>query len=160
MTSGLFHSIPVRDITILPDRQRKVRTKDHIPNLAKSISKHGLIHPIIVTRDLILVAGECRLTAVRDHIGWTNITAQYQDELSELALYAIELEENISRVDLDWRDKTIAIARYHELCKQEDPTWSQSKTAEAINVSQPAVQSHLKVAASLSDPDVSGAATF
>src|SRR6185369_13465737 len=136
MTSGIFHSIPVHDITIPPNRQRKVRSSAHIPNLAKSIREHGLIHPIVVTRDLILVAGECRLTAVRDHVGWTNIAAQYQDELSERALYGIELEENISRVDLDWRDKTIAIARYHELCKAEDPSWSQAKTAEAINVTQ------------------------
>jgi len=160
MTSGIFHSIPVHDITIPPNRQRKVRSSAHIPNLAKSIREHGLIHPIVITRDLILVAGECRLTAVRDHLSWTNIPAQYQDELEEWVLWGIELEENISRSDLDWRDKTTAIARYHELRKAADPSWSQAKTAEAISVTQQTVQGHLKVASNLSDPVVRGAATF
>jgi len=160
VTSGIFHSIPVNDITIPPNRQRKVRASAHIPNLAKSIREHGLIHPIVITRDLILVAGECRLTAVRDHLSWTNIPSQYQDELEEWVLWGIELEENISRSDLDWRDKTTAIARYHELRKAADPSWSQAKTAEAISVTQQTVQGHLKVASNLNDPVVAGASTF
>ena len=160
MTSGIFHSIPVTDITILPDRQRKIRDKDHIPKLAESIREHGLINPIVVTRDLVLVAGECRLTAIRDILKWANISAQYQDEVEEWVLYGIELEENIGRVDLDWKDKTRAIARYHELRKAVDPTWNQTKTAAAISVTKQAVQSHLKVADNLSDPTVAGASTF
>lgn len=158
MTSGVFHSVPVDSITIVLElRQRKIRSKDHISNLAKSINEHGLIHPIVITRDHVLVAGECRLTAIRDVLKWTNITAQYQDELEERVLWGIELEENISRVDLDWRDKTKAIARYHALCKQNDANWSQSKTAEVINSTQQNVQKHLKVADYMSDPKVAEA---
>lgn len=161
MTSGIFHSIPVDSITIVePLRQRKVRSSDHIPALANSIASLGLIHPIVITRDHILVAGECRLRAIRDHLGWTNIAAQYQDEVEEWVLYGIELEENIKREDLDWRDRTQAIVKYHELRAANNPSWSQSKTASAIGLSQQAVQSHLKVAANLSDPDVANATTF
>lgn len=141
------------------ERQRKVRSSDHIASLANSIKELGLIHPIVITRDHILVAGECRLQAVQS-LGWTAIPAQYQDEIADWVLYGIELEENIKREDLDWRDRTRAIVRYHELRCERDPTWSQSKTAEAIGLSQPAIQSHLKVAANLSDPAVAGAATF
>ena len=161
MTSGHFHSVPVNSITIIePLRQRKTRSSGHIPSLANSIREMGLIHPIVITREHILVAGASRLMAVRDILGWTNIAAQYQDELEEWVLYGIELEENIKREDLDWRDRTRAIVRYHELRQEKDPTWSQSKTADAIGLSQPAVQSHLKVAANLSDPDIANATTF
>lgn len=161
MTSGVFHSVAIDSITVIEElRQRKKKSPDHIPNLAQSIQTHGLIHPIVITRDHILVAGESRLTAVRDHLGWTNIPVQYQDEVEEWVLCGIELEENIGRVDLDWKDKTRAIAKYHELRKAADPTWNQTKTAAAITLAKATVTEHLQVAANLSNPTVANAVTF
>lgn len=160
MTSGVFHTISVDSITIAEGRQRKIRSASHIPNLANSIRELGLIHPIVITRDHLLVAGECRFRAIRDELNWTHISCQYQDELEPWMLFGIELEENIKREDLDWRDRTNAIVTYHELRKANDPTWSQSRTADAIGLSQPAIQSHLIVAANLDDPDIANAVTF
>src|SRR5215211_7897180 len=100
MTSGSFHLIDVDSIQVLRDeRQRKELTD--ISVLADSIRRLGLIHPLVVTRDLMLVSGERRLTAIRS-LGWTQVPVQYQDEVAPEILQAIELEENIKRQDITW----------------------------------------------------------
>jgi len=166
MTSGEFHTVEVSSVTVVRElRQRHTRSSDHIPNLAKSIRELGLIHPIVITRDHMLVAGECRLEAIRDHLRWTHITAQYLDEVDELTRWGIELEENIRREALDWRDETLAIAQYHELRKERElangKQWTQAQTADMIGLTQPAIQGHLKVAKRLEfDNDIITAQTF
>lgn len=144
MTSGHFYSIPIDSITIPPDRQRK-ETPSHLADLSDSIRKHGLIQPITVDRDHVLVAGYCRTIAVRS-LGWTHISAQYHDELTPRERFAIEFEENERRENLSWQDRNAAIVQYFELCKAEDPAWNTVKHAEVVNIGQQQVSRHLIVA--------------
>jgi len=133
VTSGQFHSIDVNSILVTrDDRQRTELTE--IPVLADSISRLGLIHPLVVTRDFVLVAGERRLAAIKS-LGWTAVSIQYVDELDQKTLKAIELEENIKRKDISWRDQVSAIHEYHNLQKSEDPSWYQENTAVALGLS-------------------------
>src|SRR5262245_40611742 len=98
MTSGDFHSVELAAITV--DRETRQRADlDDIDILTDSICRLGLIHPIVITRHNVLVAGERRLAACA-RLGWTHISCQYVDELSEAELLTIELEENIKRKDL------------------------------------------------------------
>ena len=144
MTSGSFHAVNVDAILVHRDeRQRKKLTK--IEELAESIHRLGLIHPIVVTRDNVLVAGERRLAACKS-LGHEKINCQYADELDEFTLKAIELEENIKRSDIEWQDECMAVTAYHELRCAHDSTWNQAKTAEAIGLTQPYVSNHLRVA--------------
>src|SRR5262249_37759967 len=62
------------------ERQRQQLKEEQLEELADSIEALGLIHPIVVTRELVLVSGERRLEACR-RLGWTHISAQYTDEL-------------------------------------------------------------------------------
>ena len=117
MTSGNFASKSVESIMLEP-RQRTTLTG--IDELADSIRRNGLINPIVVTLDGVLVAGERRLAAVRS-LGWTDISVQYAEDLDPLALQLIELEENTKRTDLDWKDQCNAVARYHELRSSTNP---------------------------------------
>lgn len=138
-----FENVPVDSIIINRDeRQRKAIEK--IDEMMDSISRLGLINPIVVTRDLVLVAGERRLTAVRA-LGWTDIPAQFLDTLDPLTQHLIELEENIKRMDLPWQDETAAIAEYHRLQSEQMPGWTQDDTASAVGLSQRMVWNHLQI---------------
>ena len=116
MTSGEFHSIPVENIRVDRDvRQRqKITGIDGVDGLADSIRRLGLIHPIVVTRDLILVSGERRLTAVKS-LGWDRISCLYTDELDPLVRRLIELEENTKRLDITWQEQRAAVAELNEI---------------------------------------------
>jgi ParB/RepB/Spo0J family partition protein len=158
MTSGNFAIVHTSSITINRDRRQR-REVTNVEELAESISRLGLIHPPVVTRELVLVAGERRLTAIR-HLGWESLPIQYADDLDESELHAIELEENIKRIDLTWQDQVTALQEYHSLMKTRDPAWTQEKTASAIGLKQNTVSEQLKVAAQLSDPRIADAPKF
>jgi ParB/RepB/Spo0J family partition protein len=97
MTSGEFHSIEINSISVnRGERQRLQLKEEPLEELADSIEALGLIHPIVVTRELVLVSGERRLEACR-RLGWTRISAQYTDELDPKRLQLLEFEENIKR---------------------------------------------------------------
>lgn len=155
MTSGHFSTTPTASITVL-SRQRK--TLGDVSVLADSINRIGLIHPIVLDRDYVLIAGERRLTACRS-LGWTSIPFQFADDLSDDDRHLIELEENTKRLDLTWQEENDAIARYHDIRAQEEG-WTQTKTAEALGRSETSVQQHLQVKRERQDPQVEGADKF
>jgi ParB/RepB/Spo0J family partition protein len=144
MTSGTFRSFALSSITVnRTDRQRRELTG--IDELAESIHRIGLINPVVVTPDGVLVAGERRLTACRQ-LGWTSIPVQFTSELSDYELQSIELEENVKRVDLPWQDQSLAIARFHKLKSEHETEWSQEATANALGIVQSAISKHIAVA--------------
>lgn len=148
MTSGQFHSIRIDQIIIDRDhRQRRTLTK--IDELAGSMRQYGLIHPIVVTRDNRLVAGERRTEAARI-LGWTHITCQYTDEIDPRVLRCLELEENIKRTDLTWQEVCLATAEWHDLscaiAKESGLEWSQKDTAEKFSLGEATVSEHVKIA--------------
>ena len=128
------------------DREKRQRRElVGIPELAASIAKFGLIHPPVVTRDHEIIAGERRWTAVRS-LGWTAIEVRYVDEVPASELHMIELEENIRRVDISWQEQCLALQRWHELKKSEDPAWAQENTSEELNISQSEISHRLALA--------------
>ena len=147
-TSYEFHKVPIGDITMAPDRQRKEFSEAKIDELADSMKRVGLFHPIIVTRDNILVAGERRWRAAI-RLNWTHMPVHYLDEIDEFEAKAIELEENIKRVDLTWKESCIAAFEYHELRLRGDEKWNRTDTATAIGLSRTYVGRLLQVAAAI-----------
>lgn len=147
MTTGEFSTILISDINI--DREgRQRRELTGIEELADSLWRLGQIHPILIDRELKLVAGERRLTAAK-HLGWTHIMAQYSDEVEPHILKELELEENIRRVDISWQDQCRAVQEYHALRSAHDPAWNQAATAEALGTSVQDVSAKLNVAEAL-----------
>jgi len=158
MTSGKFSTCPIDQIIVnREERQRHDLT--NIEELAESIGRLGLIHPIVINREHILVAGERRLEACK-LLGWTSIPFQYVDNLDPLVAAAIELEENIKRQDISWQDRTRAIVAYHTL-RASEPGWNHARTAEALGMDRSRVQDHLDVAEPLEhSPLIKGATKF
>lgn len=88
---------PISDIEVR-DRSRKVLR--NLDSLARSIRERGLLHPVVVRhvgRQLVLVAGQRRIEAVRT-LGWTEIPVTVVTTLADemAALYA-EGDENTER---------------------------------------------------------------
>lgn len=147
MTSGSFHSIPLDSIVVLRETRQR-RELENIEELADSLHRLGLIEPLVITRDNVLVAGERRLTAARS-LGWTAISAQYTDETDEITLGLIELEENIKRQDLSWQDEVQALARFHTLKKELNPEQTLEDTAQELGQSKSQISKKLAVAKEL-----------
>jgi ParB/RepB/Spo0J family partition protein len=146
MTSGEFHSVEIDSIIVNRDeRQRQRLIEEQLEELANSVAAVGLIHPVVLTRERVLVSGERRLDACR-RLGWTHISAQYTDELDPKRLQLLEYEENIRRVDLTADEQCRALVSFHELNIQLDPTWNQNKTADALHKSKGALSNDLRVA--------------
>lgn len=70
-----------------------------ISGLAASIDEVGLLHPIVVTRWNVLVAGERRLAACRS-LGWDEVPITMAHNLTDAAdLLKAEADENVCRKD-------------------------------------------------------------
>jgi DNA modification methylase/ParB-like chromosome segregation protein Spo0J len=107
------------DSVVVGDRVRK--DFGNIDELANSIREVGLIQPIVLTRDLRLVAGERRLRALHK-IGVTTLLHGklfiYNDEQDELKLQAMEIEENVKRQNFTWQEQIIAKKRLLEVLQK------------------------------------------
>lgn len=161
MTSAQFELIPISSIIVERGARQRKSLDTSVAKLKESIAKLGLIHPPVVTRECVLVAGESRLEACKQ-LGWLEIPVQYADEIDPLMLHLLELEENIKRTDLSWQEETAAVEAYHELQKQINPGWSAQKTAESLGVTHTTVNKQLEVARAIKSqvPGVADADKF
>lgn len=139
-------SIPISSITIArPERQR--RELSNLPQLKASLRRVGQINPITVTPDRILIAGERRLTAATE-LGWDSILATIRDEEPTQAQRLLELEENLERDELPWKDHCLAIADLHQILGG-----TAGQTAKYAGQSASEVSRRLMVARALLDGD-------
>jgi hypothetical protein len=85
------------DIDSVRVRERYRVDLGSLDDLSESIRDIGLLHPIVVTRDLRLVAGQRRLEACR-RLGWSEIPATFVAGIDEAsALLVAERDENTCR---------------------------------------------------------------
>ena len=141
------------------DRADRQRREIDVSNLAPSIKLHGVINPIIVSerdpglevppdwKPYLLVAGERRFTACQ-LLGLETIPARLLDSLDPQERQIIELEENLKRSDLPWRDMIRAVAKLHDMYS-ENPEWTVEKTAAAIPLSERQTFNYLRIARDL-----------
>lgn len=157
-----YKRIPLDKIIVERDaRQRRVVYDAegkfiNSDGLLESIEARGVYNPIIVTDSLVLVAGERRLEASRT-LGLPDIPCRYVSDLGITEGKIIELEENLKRIDLGWRDRVMAIAELHEIYMSLDPEWDRTRTAEVLNEARLSI--YLRVAQDLDSPRIARAAT-
>lgn len=114
-------------------RQEKIANDEDFKTSIKII---GMIEPIVVNHkdgNFTLMAGGRRLKAALE-LGLTSVPIRPFNELSAEEAEVVELEENIKRKDLSWRDQVRAIGRIHLLYKKQHAGWSIEKTAGAISM--------------------------
>lgn len=142
-------------------RQRKELNADKVKDIASSVAELSLFHPILVTADGGLVAGEHRLTAFQynldnavpcpwdEYLGWNRIPVRIVTTTNPTTLEAIELEENVKRSSMDWQDVATAISRYHSLQLSKNKDWTQTATAAKLSMVKSWVNVNIVVAGAL-----------
>ena len=95
--------VPLSEIDLDPDQPRKEYSQSDVLELAASISRHGLLHPIVIRRQderWMVLAGHRRVLAAQN-LGWTKIRATVdRRQWDELRILEVQLAENIQRQDL------------------------------------------------------------
>lgn len=150
-------SIDPRQIIVRREtRQRQSNIAD-ITDLVDSFRNTGqMINPIVVRQvgdTVVLVAGERRLRAALT-VEWPTVDIRFIEGLNEADAEVLELEENIKRKELSWRDNTKAVGRLHAIFVQKDARWSVAQTAEAISLSRSYLNKILSVYEAIDSPRI------
>ncbi len=171
--------IPIDQIVISQDRQRKHFDEIELSELANDILANGLYHPPVVRVEgamMILVAGERRLRALKS-LAFLEQNYLYNDRVvpagfvpvnnigvvSHDVATEIELHENIKRQDITWQERVDAESRLIELRRDQamrdgKPAPSlASIAAEANTYPNPLRESEI-IAKHLDNPTVAKAA--
>jgi len=122
------------EIVIPSDRQRTEFDPEFIQELSQGILQKGLLHAPVMREEggqKVLVAGETRLKAI-DNLWMLGGTLRYNGQavpegmvpfvtlgqLSELEAEEAELEENVRRRNLTWKEESQALAKLHRIRSQ------------------------------------------
>ena len=143
--------IPLKDV-IVGDRFRE--KFEDIDKLAESISKYGLIEPIIIDENNLLIAGERRYKA-HQLLRMEEIEVKYMKDLNELEKKEVELEENIQRKAFTWQEEVTAKDQLHKLKQtlhgsavkgHDSKGWKLKDTAKALGESVGTVSMDVQLA--------------
>lgn len=139
-----YHRLPLDQISILRDTRQR-RSID-TSSIDASILSLGVIQPIVVRPRIeldppgtqpgtpwILVAGERRFTSSLKN-GLPDIPVRFAAELTPNEASIIELEENVKREDLHWKDQVRAVGRLHEVYCSLNPNWCQADSARRLSI--------------------------
>ena len=111
-----FQPIPVDLIQTGPEQARTSKVEEGIDELAESIKRFGLLHPVTVfpkEGKYILLAGQRRLLAVKE-LGWQEIPANVLSTAPDaIEAKAISFSENFVRRDLTTPEKKNACIMFH-----------------------------------------------
>lgn len=128
-------SIPIHEILVL-ERQR-IDYGD-LDGLADSLSKFGLIQPVVINQENRLIAGGRRIAAAT-RLGWTRVDVVYRETLTADELHELELEENVQRKDMSWQERCLNIHQIHQLKQKraaiEASNWGQRETGALLGIS-------------------------
>lgn len=133
----------IRLLDVNKSQPRKQFDEDKLQELAQSISRHGVVQPILVRQKgerYTIVAGERRYRAAR-LAGLATVPVVVR-ELEDQQVMEVALIENIQREDLNPVEEAAAI-RF--LMKQHDLT--QEEVAERISKSRSAIANTLRLLA-------------
>ena len=134
-------SIPVASIHPNPYQPRKSFSPEALEELATSMKRHGLLHPVMVMKKgagYTLVSGERRLRAA-ESLGWTDIPAIIKN-FTDQDLLEIALVENLKRSDLNPIEIATGLKRL-----SEEFHWTQENLSEYIGFKRSTVANYLRI---------------
>lgn len=111
-----MQTILLSEIKIL-DRIRK--DLGSLLGLKDSISRHGVLQPIIIDENHNLIAGERRYRCC-EQLGITSIPFLYRRDLPEEIKEEIEFEENFFRKAFTWQEECLGVLKIYERKKNQD----------------------------------------
>jgi N6-adenosine-specific RNA methylase IME4 len=155
------------DIDLIQHTEHK-REPGNVESLKKSIQECGLINPITINQNNVLLAGRRRFQALKE-LGWSKIPVRIVNSKNDLFDFRVAIIENIERKNLSDPEYAAAIKEYDELkrelegekdktsflkkgsrmpqCSERDNDgWTQDKTADDLNMSRQAVGKAINIA--------------
>ena len=124
---------------IINARFRSVN-KEKVSEIASSVQDVGLIYPIIVTDENVLVAGNHRIEAFKE-LKLTTIPAVFVNGKNKIELLKMELYENLARNELTFLERGL---HYLEIKKFENETVSH--IAKKTGYSNRSIQQDIQIA--------------
>lgn len=166
--SKKIKSVDVINISDVKVKDRFRSDLGDLDSLKESINRIGLLQPIGITKDNILVYGHRRLEAAKS-LGWNDIP-YVLIELDDYKKKLAELEENLKRKDMTWQEEVRAKAELHKLFQKlygqpkagyrsdlkipisdSEKGWGLKNTAEFLGESIGLVSQDIKLAKALED---------
>lgn len=144
LNGELAESVREIDINMIEpsyDQPRQFFDQDKIESLAKSIEEHGIIQPLVVTKEkdrYKLIAGERRWRAAR--VAGLKKVPVIERDASEQEILEMALIENIQREDLNPIEEALAFSR---LLNEHEMT--QEKLSEMLGRSRSAIANTLRL---------------
>jgi len=103
--------IPLDDIRV----KRRIREQpEDIEDLMNSMKRYGLMNPITINSENVLIAGRRRLEAAR-RLGWHMISANVIEATDRVSELEMEIEENTQRSNFTDQELMEAYTRLERL---------------------------------------------
>lgn len=143
------------DAIYVGPRQRTEAPEAHIKELANDILANGLLHAISVDKNGDLVAGACRLAAIKSlnqpyMYGTESVQAGLipvimLSHTDQRVIFRVELMENLRRKNLSPLDEAKAVAELHRMFKEErGEDWSKADTGHELDKMRSEVKTTMK----------------
>lgn len=123
--------VPIGKIQI--KEGRRSLDAGHVKELADSIRELGLLNPLTIDRDYVLIAGLHRLEAVKA-LGWEDVECTVSS-LEGLAAELAEIDENIVRSDISTLEYGEILLRRKEIYETLHPETKEG-IAQAISMNR------------------------
>jgi ParB family chromosome partitioning protein len=140
------------EINKIKIKERARKELGDLTDLKNSIQKSGLLNPILVTQDYKLVAGERRLSAMKE-LNYETIEARITPEIQQSELMIMELMENVARKDFTWIEEITLKSKLHhywvDQAKAENKTHGYRATGKKLNCSIGTLSTDLVLAEAL-----------
>ena len=107
------------DKIIIPQQRKRTFSDEKCKELARSIEEIGLLQPIIITENGILVSGLHRLKACK-LLGWQEIDC-IKKNYDELDAELAEIDENLVRIELTTLERAEHLKRRKEIYEAKYP---------------------------------------
>ena len=133
VTTGEYETILLESIVV---KEQPRELFEDIKELADSIRRYGQLQPLLVRKlednTYQLVAGERRYQALQQ-LEYHHAEALLIDEETDpRTILAVQLEENVQRKELTWKEVALGTLKYHMLQEELDPEWTQQQTAQRL----------------------------
>ena len=102
------------DIDSIVVKRRIRKSLGDLGPLMESLSNHGQLTAVLITRRGDLIAGHRRLESAR-RLGWKNINAVVVDDADETKMLELEIEENVQRKALTQEEMQEGLLRLEQL---------------------------------------------
>lgn len=120
-----------------------------LSELISSIKEKGIIQPLSVDSNMVLLAGGRRFAAATE-LGLPTIPVIVREYIDDIDSREIELMENVHRKDFTWAEQAQLVKKIDTLYKEKYGTnWSGRKTAELLDKGVATVARNLQLATAI-----------